>query len=84
VDVDSSQTLELYQKAANQGHHTAQCALAKCYQYGLGVPVDSAKATSIMTTAAEGCPAAMVFLARHSSHSSVCSVSSCVCVLCVS
>jgi hypothetical protein len=72
--------LELYQKAADQGLHAAQCALAKCYLYGRGVPLDWAKATSIMTAAAEGYPAAMVILARHSSHSSVFRVSCHACV----
>jgi TPR repeat protein len=56
--------LELYQKAADQGLHAAQCALAKCYLYGRGVKLDWSKATTLMIAAAEGYPAAMVILAR--------------------
>src|SRR6185312_2600090 len=37
VEKDAKTAFELYQKAAEQGHATAQTLLGVCYQHGLGV-----------------------------------------------
>ena len=43
---------EFYQAATEQGHEKAMLALAKCYQYGLGVEKDTTKASTLYKTLA--------------------------------
>jgi TPR repeat protein len=56
VTRDLTQSLALLERASNAGLMEAQLALADAYEYGLGVPADSAKAKSLRETVARTRP----------------------------
>lgn len=52
-DYNITEAVEYYQRAANQKYPKAQNNLARCYESGLGVPVDKEKAAMLYIEAAE-------------------------------
>ena len=54
VAQDYAKALELYLKAAQQGHAGAQCQAGYCYEKGMGTEQDSAKAFELYLQSAEG------------------------------